>query len=139
LDKGIRVLDAGCGGGTWILVSISARLLVVHTAEREILIISPQPQEMANEYPSSEFTGVDISVGWPTEIRPRNSDFVVGNIVNELPFEDNTFDFVYMRLVGMGISNDEYPIVLSHIYRVLKPGGWIELVEVRFRALRLTT
>ncbi|CAO3675379.1 unnamed protein product [Umbelopsis ramanniana] len=105
LDKGIKVLDAGCGGGTWVL-------------------------EMANEYPNSEFTGVDVSVGWPTEIRPRNSDFVVGNIVNELPFADNTFDFVYMRLVGMGVSNREYPIVLEHLYRVLKPGGWIELVEI---------
>ncbi|KAI8578484.1 hypothetical protein K450DRAFT_247068 [Umbelopsis ramanniana AG] len=105
LDRGIKVLDAGCGGGTWVL-------------------------EMANEYPNSDFTGIDVSVGWPTEIRPRNSDFVVGNIVSELPFEDNTFDFVYMRLVGMGVSNDEYPTVLYHIYRVLKPGGWVELVEV---------
>lgn len=94
-----------------------------------------QMQEMANEYPNSEFTGIDVSVGWPTEIRPRNCDFVVGNIVNELPFADNTFDFVYMRLVGMGVSNGEYPTVLKHLYRVLKPGGWIELVEVRYKAL----
>jgi ubiquinone/menaquinone biosynthesis C-methylase UbiE len=93
---------------------------------------------MANTYPNSEFTGIDVSSTWPTEIRPYNSNFVVGNIVNELPFEENSFDFIYMRLVGMGVPNEQYPTVLSHLYKVLKPGGWIELVEVRFAALRLT-
>lgn len=109
---------------------------VVHSADQTYTNdIFAQTQEMANEYPNSKFTGIDVSVGWPTEIRPRNCDFVVGNIVNELPFADNTFDFVYMRLVGMGVSNGEYPIVLKQLYRVLKPGGWIELVEVRYRAM----
>ncbi|KAI8578483.1 hypothetical protein K450DRAFT_247057 [Umbelopsis ramanniana AG] len=105
LQKGIKVLDAGCGGGTWIL-------------------------EMANAYPNSEFTGIDVSSTWPTEIRPHNCNFVVGNIVHELPFEENSFDFIYMRLVGMGVPNEQYPTVLSHLYKALKPGGWIELVEI---------
>ncbi|KAG2175148.1 hypothetical protein INT44_007636, partial [Umbelopsis vinacea] len=105
LHKGVKVLDAGCGGGTWIL-------------------------EMANAYPNSHFTGIDVSSTWPTEIRPHNCNFVVGNIVHELPFEENSFDYIYMRLVGMGVPNEQYPTVLSHLYKVLKPGGWIELVEI---------
>lgn len=135
MDRGIKVLDAGCGGGTWVLVSIQPWMLFTPQIKLVLMVFFAQTQEMANEYPNSEFTGVDVSVGWPTEIRPRNCDFVVGNIVNELPFADNTFDFVYMRLVGMGVSNGEYPLVLNHLYRVLKPGGWIELVEVRYSAM----
>ncbi|KAH8551583.1 S-adenosyl-L-methionine-dependent methyltransferase [Umbelopsis sp. PMI_123] len=105
LEKGIKVLDVGCGGGTWVL-------------------------EMANTYSNSNFTGIDVSATWPTEIRPRNTDFVVGNVIHELPFEDNAFDFVYMRFLGMGVPNYQYPIVLASLFRVLKPGGWIELVEI---------
>ncbi|CAO3675371.1 unnamed protein product [Umbelopsis ramanniana] len=104
LERGIKVLDAGCGGGTWIL-------------------------EMANAYPNSEFTGIDVSAAWPNDIRPHNCNFVVGNIVNELPFEENSFDYIYMRLVAMGVPNEVYPTVLSNLNKVLKPGGWIELVE----------
>lgn len=94
---------------------------------------------MASAYPNSKLTGLDISSTWPTEIRPHNCNFVVGNLVHELPFEENSFDFVFMRLVGMGIPNEQYATVLSHLYKVLKPGGWIELVEVRFVEFRLIT
>ncbi|KAI9287934.1 hypothetical protein BC943DRAFT_334930 [Umbelopsis sp. AD052] len=72
-------------------------------------------------------------------IRPHNCNFVVGNLVHELPFEENSFDFVFMQLVGMGIPNEQYATVLSHLYKLLKPGGWIELVEVRFVEFRLIT
>jgi ubiquinone/menaquinone biosynthesis C-methylase UbiE len=90
---------------------------------------------MANTYSNSNFTGIDVSATWPTEIRPRNTDFVVGNVIHELPFEDNAFDFVYMRFLGMGVPNYQYPIVLASLFRVLKPGGWIELVEVSIRCI----
>jgi ubiquinone/menaquinone biosynthesis C-methylase UbiE len=92
-------------------------------------------QEMASAYPNSKFTGIDVSAAWPTEIRPHNCDFVVGNIVDELPFEENSFDYIYMRLVAMGVPNEVYPTVLSQLHRVLKPGGWLEVVEVSYVAL----
>jgi ubiquinone/menaquinone biosynthesis C-methylase UbiE len=90
---------------------------------------------MSSTYPNSKFTGFDISSTWPNDIRPHNCNFVVGNLVHELPFEENSFDFIYMRVVGMGIPNEVYPTVLSHLSKVLKPGGWIELVEVSCVAL----
>jgi ubiquinone/menaquinone biosynthesis C-methylase UbiE len=86
---------------------------------------------MASAYPNSKFTGIDVSAAWPTENRPHNCNFVTGNIVQELPFEENSFDYIYMRLVAMGVPNEVYPTVLSQLHRVLKPGGWIEVVEVR--------
>jgi len=104
LEKGIKVIDAGCGGGTWVL-------------------------EMANTYPNSRFTGIDVSAAWPTEIRPPNSDFIVSNIIHELPLEENSIDFAYMRFLGLGIPNSQFPVVLANIFKVLKPGGWIELVD----------
>jgi ubiquinone/menaquinone biosynthesis C-methylase UbiE len=40
-----------------------------------------------------------------------------------------------MRLVAMGVPNEVYPTVLSQLHRVLKPGGWLEVVEVSYVAL----
>lgn len=88
-------------------------------------------QEMANTYPNSNFTGIDVSSAWPSEIRPSNSNFIVSNIIHDLPLEENSIDYAYMRFLGLGIPNYQFPIVLANIFKVLKPGGWIELVDVR--------
>ncbi|KAF9579980.1 hypothetical protein BGW38_003544 [Lunasporangiospora selenospora] len=99
------VLDVGCGPGTWIL-------------------------EMATEHTETNFTGIDISAVWPTEIRPRNCRFHVVNAAQGLPFEDNTFDFVYQRFMIMSYQAKDWPFVLQELIRVTKPGGIIELTEM---------
>ncbi|KAG0198286.1 hypothetical protein BGX28_008264 [Mortierella sp. GBA30] len=98
------VLDVGCGPGTWIL-------------------------EMSTEYTETNFTGIDISAVWPTEIRPRNCRFQVVNVVQGLPFEDDTFDFVYQRFLIMGYQANDWPFIIQELVRVTKPGGIIELTE----------
>ncbi|KAG0227839.1 hypothetical protein BGW41_003654 [Actinomortierella wolfii] len=98
------VLDVGCGPGTWIL-------------------------EMSTEHTETNFTGIDISAVWPTEIRPRNCRFHVVNAFEGLPFEDNTFDFVYQRFMIMAYPATAWPFVISELVRVTKPGGIIELTE----------
>ncbi|KAG2204030.1 hypothetical protein INT47_007024 [Mucor saturninus] len=98
------VLDLGCGPGTWIM-------------------------DVATEYPSSEFIGVDMCDVFPNNIRPANVSFQVGNILKRLPFSDNTFDFVNMRLFIIALKKEEWPILLKEAYRVMKPGGYMQMVE----------
>ncbi|ORZ16071.1 S-adenosyl-L-methionine-dependent methyltransferase [Lobosporangium transversale] len=99
------VLDVGCGPGTWIL-------------------------EMSTEHTETNFTGIDISAVWPTEIRPRNCRFQVVNAIQGLPFEDNTFDFVYQRFMILAYPAKDWPFIVQELVRVTKPGGIIELTEM---------
>ncbi|KAK3808681.1 MAG: hypothetical protein J3Q66DRAFT_355390 [Benniella sp.] len=86
--------------------------------------------EMANEFPDAHVTGVDMSPVFPTTIIPSNCRFVQHNILQPLPFPDNTFDFVYQRLLIAGLTPEEWIRVVKELERVTVPGGWIELVEV---------
>ncbi|CAH1760837.1 20794_t:CDS:2, partial [Entrophospora sp. SA101] len=104
LRSGAEILDAGCGGGTWVL-------------------------EMSGIYPNSNFTGIDIVPIFPSQIKPINSTFVTANLLEKLPYEDNTFDYIHFRNMMFSLSEDEYEIAVIELVRVLKPGGWIEVEE----------
>ncbi|KAI8970867.1 S-adenosyl-L-methionine-dependent methyltransferase [Pilobolus umbonatus] len=110
LEKGIKVVDAGCGPATWTF-------------------------EMAETYPTSSFTGLDISFVFPETIRPVNVDFSICNITKEIPLEDNSIDYYHQRLLVAGLTEDDMRAALRNAYRVLKPGGYIELGEVNFETL----
>ena len=89
---------------------------------------------MASDYTRSNFTGIDIAPIFPLEIRPVNSNFIIQNIVHNLPFEDNSIDYVHMRLMLAVLHENEWKdVVLPEIFRVLKPGGYIESHEFDFR------
>ncbi|KAF9416577.1 hypothetical protein BGZ76_004653 [Entomortierella beljakovae] len=85
---------------------------------------------MANEFPDAIVTGIDISAVFPTTIIPTNCRFIQHDVTHGLPFPDNTFDFVYQRLLISGLTPQNWSDILVEMERVTKPGGWIELVEV---------
>ncbi|KAI8391166.1 S-adenosyl-L-methionine-dependent methyltransferase [Radiomyces spectabilis] len=104
-EKPVKALDVGCGPGTWVL-------------------------DMSTEYPKSDFTGVDLrDVTFPTK-KASNSHFLVGNVLTGLPFPDNTFDFVQMRLLVAAIRVEEWPSAMKELMRVTKPGGLIQSIEI---------
>ena len=85
---------------------------------------------MATDFPNPSFTGVDISPVTPQGIKPKNVHFVQGNILDGLPFPDNSFDYVHQRLLILGIPSDKWQSVVNDIVRVLKPGGYLEVFEI---------
>lgn len=88
---------------------------------------------MANEFPKSTFVGIDVASHFPTDPTqiPPNCTFLKANTL-QLPFEDNSFDFVYQRFMGMAFSTDDWKVAMNQIIRVLKPGGWVEISEGSF-------
>ena len=56
----------------------------------------------------------------------KQLEFIHGNAM-ELPFEDNTFDYV---TIGFGLRNvPDYLTVLKEMHRVVKPGGIVVCLE----------
>ncbi|KAI8332077.1 S-adenosyl-L-methionine-dependent methyltransferase [Chlamydoabsidia padenii] len=103
-DKATKVLDCGCGPGTWIM-------------------------DVATDYPNCQLAGIDISDVFPSSIRPLNVHFEIANVVTGLPYEDNTFDFINIRFFIMALRVEEWPIAFKELYRLLKPGGVIQSFE----------
>ncbi|CEP08045.1 hypothetical protein [Parasitella parasitica] len=112
LEKGIMVLDSGCGPATWTF-------------------------EMGETYPRSKFHGIDASCVFPEDIKPANVEFVIGNIAKKIPYPDSSFDYIHQRLLFLGLTDSDWDSALKELYRVLKPGGYIDLVEPDFHALFL--
>jgi len=54
---------------------------------------------MATNYPHSEFTGMDISPIHPSQVEPKNFTFIQANLLDGLSFADDSFVFVFQRLL----------------------------------------
>lgn len=87
---------------------------------------------MAIEHPDAHVTGLDMADMFPTTIRPENVTFQQHNLLDGLPYDDNTFDFVHMRQLIVALRASEWPAILVEIRRVLKPGGLVQLMESDF-------
>ncbi|KAI8089394.1 S-adenosyl-L-methionine-dependent methyltransferase [Halteromyces radiatus] len=112
LQKGITVLDVGCGPGTWVF-------------------------EMAEDYPHTQFHGIDIAPVFPEGIKPPNVTFALGNVAERLPFPDDHFDYIHQRILIFGLTRPQWDLAIQESLRVLKPGGWLEFIEVDQRAQNL--
>lgn len=61
-------------------------------------------------------------------------EIVKQSLVEEFPTEwSNAFDFVHQRFVIPLFKAEEVPLVLSNLTGCVKPGGWIQLVEMDFQ------
>ncbi|CAG8472896.1 11377_t:CDS:2 [Paraglomus occultum] len=105
LSLGASVLDVGCGAGSWMI-------------------------NTALDYPKSVFVGVDI-IPIFSEDRPPNTVFLKCNVLDGLPFPDNTFDFVRQTYLIISMDWQSWKEkVVKELIRVTKPGGYIEIMDV---------
>ncbi|MEL6776656.1 MAG: class I SAM-dependent methyltransferase [Cyanobacteria bacterium J06597_16] len=108
---GRSVLDLGCGSG----------------------VIT---NELAKEVYPAQVTGIDVSQDLLRKSqldclanakKERNISFQEGNVY-DLPFRDGVFDVVYARLIFQHLNK---PLdALKNIWRVIKPGGLLCIVDV---------
>ncbi|RJE27057.1 hypothetical protein PHISCL_00642 [Aspergillus sclerotialis] len=104
-----RALDCGYGAGTWAI-------------------------EVAEQYPDCEVIGVDISPHMQPDDMPDNLWLQVDDLNRPFTFPSNHFDLVHSRLLATGINRSRWPSYIQDIVRVLKPGGWVQIVEIYFNA-----
>ncbi|GBB92121.1 hypothetical protein RclHR1_01970003 [Rhizophagus clarus] len=99
-----KVLDIGCGPGTWLL-------------------------DLASKYERSFFYGLDNNSIYPNEIKPGNLNFVKADMFDGFPFPDNEFDLVHQGSMFYIIKTDQLNFIISEMIRVTKPDGYIEFLE----------
>ncbi len=109
VQKGQTALDLCCGTGDWTIALAEAT------------------------GPNGKVVGLDFSknmlkVGQEKikKLNLQHVSLIHGNAM-DLPFEDNSFDFV---TIGFGLRNvPDYKQVLSEMHRVVKPGGKVVCLE----------
>ncbi|KAG8770119.1 hypothetical protein FRC12_004507 [Ceratobasidium sp. 428] len=104
LNKNSQVLDSGVGSGSWITA-------------------------LVKEIPGINVQGIDIE----DNLFPRG---LPGNVklnrmsVLDIPLSwTNRFDLVHQRGFVLGLRREEWPVALAQLYRVTKPGGYIQLLD----------
>ncbi|SDQ54416.1 2-octaprenyl-6-methoxy-1,4-benzoquinone methylase /demethylmenaquinone methyltransferase [Virgibacillus subterraneus] len=109
VEKGSIALDVCCGTGDWSIALAEA------------------------SGSTGEVIGLDFSHNMLSVAEEKNEalkynqlHFVQGNAM-ELPYEDNSFDYV---TIGFGLRNvPDYMTVLKEMYRVVKPNGKVVCLE----------
>ncbi|KAJ7134713.1 hypothetical protein C8R44DRAFT_849205 [Mycena epipterygia] len=102
-----KVLDIGCGTGTWIL-------------------------NCGMAWRNCHFVGMDVVPLHPdlgtSELSTRIT-WVQANFLEGLPFHNDEFDFVHIKRIALGVPEDKWDPLFEEISRVLKSGGAFELIE----------
>ncbi|KAI0815775.1 S-adenosyl-L-methionine-dependent methyltransferase [Xylaria sp. FL0064] len=110
IDSPRRVLDCGFGTGEWAL-------------------------QVAWQYPRCEVRGIDVT---PHHHNPEegleNLYLDIDDLNMPFQFPSNHFDLINSRLVAGGINNERWTGYIRDILRCLRPGGWVQMVEIDFNA-----
>jgi len=114
LPSGGRVLDLGCGTGTFVALL------------REAV------------GPVAEIVAVDLDVANVSQIgrHDASTDAVVGSAL-QLPFADGTFDAVWSANLTQYFDDADLEVLLAEVARVARPGAPIAVKDVDMSALRI--
>lgn len=93
LENPVNILDVGCGTGRWCI-------------------------EIAQQFPSTWVTGVDIEFHLPPVSIPTNCHFIQGNVLQRLPFSDQFFSYTHQRFLGSAIPLAYWPDAIAELKRV---------------------
>ncbi|KIK61298.1 hypothetical protein GYMLUDRAFT_243492 [Collybiopsis luxurians FD-317 M1] len=112
LTSGNRVLESAAGTGIWALEFFEEQKKTGTTLDMECIDISDK------QFPKSY---------------PPNIHFSLHS-VTDLPVEwSGTFLYAHQRLLVAALTDPLWRNAISELFRVLVPGGWIELVELEIK------
>lgn len=106
---GQRVLDIGCGTGTFALQ------LLRHIPEANFTGIDPDPKALARARRKAA--------------RARVSARFEQAYADALPFDAASFDHVFSSLMFHHLNRETKQLALNEVRRVLKPGGGLHLMD----------
>lgn len=109
---GWRVLDAGCGGGSFLPLLAE---LVGETGHINAIDLAPENVEQTNALIKSK------PLACPIETK-------LGNLTT-LPYEDNQFDAVWCANITQYLTDEELDHTLLEFRRVVRPGGVVAIKE----------
>ncbi|KAI9054724.1 hypothetical protein LZ554_001875 [Drepanopeziza brunnea f. sp. 'monogermtubi'] len=105
LSRPRRILDCGYGTGAWAC-------------------------EVAEQHPRCEVLGIDINPMMQPDEVPDNLYLQVDDLNRRFTFPAHNFDMVQSRMVAGGIHINMWTQYLREIIRVIRPGGWAQMVEI---------
>ena len=106
VPQNARILDLGTGTGIW-------------------------PMQMAERYPNTEIVGTDIVNIQPPLIHTNLRFRVPHDFESPWELGDDPWDFIHFRMGCGSVSN--WPAMYDKIYAHLRPGGWLEHIEIDIR------
>ncbi|KAI9495908.1 S-adenosyl-L-methionine-dependent methyltransferase [Zychaea mexicana] len=99
-------VDVGTGNGIWAL-------------------------EMATQHSHAQVLGLDIRLPPEQTLASlKNLRFVRTDIHERWPLTDAAVDLIFQRNMGPHVKKQQWLALLQEMYRVLKPGGYVELLEL---------
>lgn len=105
------VMDFICGPGSWCM-------------------------DFCKKYPDRQVYGVDINHAIVEHARENAThtgakylEFLVVDRQRPLPFPDESFDLIHLQNGTSLFTLEQWPAVMAEITRLLKPGGWLNLVD----------
>ena len=117
------ILDVGTGPGESVV-----RSYALHESDnRKGLWLLGLSKEMTS---NAVLIGIDISDLTFPNIHPPNVKFQTTSVL-ELPEEwGESFDFIHQRFLVAALSETEWTTAIQSLFRVLKPGKYVQLVEM---------
>lgn len=112
IKEGMHILEVGCGSGAFTTFAARAS-----GTKGEVYALDIQPKMLMQ---------LKKKLSRPENRDVKNIKLVEGD-VNKLPFDDNSFDVIYMVTVLQELPDRNR--ALKEIKRVLKPGGILAVTE----------
>lgn len=106
-----NVLDLSCGSGAWLLDVMQAYPHIHGIG------VDQKPELIAVAREDGQLIGVEAAV------------FQILKRYEHLPYADKSFDVVHVQRSSAAITPQKWPAILRELARVLRPGGWIHLLD----------